>query len=168
MNAGHADRVEFMSSKREGFSRRQTQGHATTSRGLHRCPLYASISRSIPTRTARRVRSSSQSISNSAKELGLWFRGYPVFAESPCLRHERVTGVRYGLNMSQTRALVDCPVCGGSFEAMGSDGVLVHLLAFHPRSAEAHWVIEQLARLETLPHGRSATTTATGSHLSVA
>ena len=91
-----------------------------------------------------------------------------MFAESPCLRHERVTGVRYGLNMRQWRTLADCPVCGGSFEVVGSGGVLVHLLAFHPRSAEAHWVIEQLARMDTLPHIRSATITATGSHLSVA
>ena len=91
-----------------------------------------------------------------------------MFAESPCLRHERVTGVRYGQNMGPSRALADCPVCGGSFESMGPGGVLVHLLAFHPHSAEAHWVIEQLARLDTLPHGTSATITATGSHLSVA
>jgi len=168
MNAGHGDRVKFMSSKREGFSRRQTQGHATTSRGLHRCPLHASISRSIPTRTARRGPVLLAVDQQLGEGTGFWFRGYPVFAESPCLRHERVTGVRYGLNMSQSRALADCTVCGGSFEAMGSGGVLVHLLAFHPRSAEAHWVIEQLARMDTLPHIRSATITATGSHLSVA
>jgi hypothetical protein len=87
MNAGHGDRVEFMSSKREGFSRRQTQGHATTSRGLHRCPLYASISRSIPTRTARRVRSSSQSISNSAKELG------SGSADIPCSPNRHVSAM---------------------------------------------------------------------------
>jgi hypothetical protein len=91
-----------------------------------------------------------------------------MFAESPFLRQKRVTGVRYGQNMSRSRTFADCPVCGGSFESMGPGGMLVHLLAFHPHSPEAHWVIEQLARLDTLPHGRSATVSATGSHLSVA
>ena len=75
----------------------------------------------------------------------LGYRGCLVFAESPCFRQERFTGGRYVQNMSPSRALGNCPVCGGSFEAVGPGGVLVHLLAFHPHSAEAHWVIDQLA-----------------------
>ena len=95
----------------------------------------------------------------------LGYRGCLVFAESPCFRQERFTGGRYVQNMSPSRALGDCPVCGGSFEAVGPGGVLVHLLAFHPHSAEAHWVIDQLARSDTHPHGRAARITAAGSHL---
>jgi hypothetical protein len=91
-----------------------------------------------------------------------------MFAESPCLRQERVTGVRYGQNMSASPALADCPVCGGSFEAMGPGGVLVHLLALHPHSSEAHWVIEQLALSDAFPNGRSARITRTGLPLRVA
>ena len=83
------------------------------------------------------------------------YAGNSVFPESPCFGQERFTEGRYLHTMSPSWALADCPVCGVSFEAVGPDGVLVHLLASHPRSAAARWVDEQLAGSDPVWHGRS-------------
>ena len=40
-----------------------------------------------------------------------------------------------------------CPVCGGRFRFVGPDGVLAHLTAVHPFSAESRWISRQLALL---------------------
>ena len=44
-----------------------------------------------------------------------------------------------------------CPVCGGRFRLEGTDGVLAHVTAFHPFSAESRWIARQLALLNTAP-----------------
>lgn len=37
-----------------------------------------------------------------------------------------------------------CPVCGGLFELMGPDGLMVHLVGFHPDSDLAQRVMREL------------------------
>jgi hypothetical protein len=44
-----------------------------------------------------------------------------------------------------------CPVCGGRFRLEGPDGVLAHVTAFHPFSAESRWIARQLALLNPAP-----------------
>jgi hypothetical protein len=113
---------------------------------------------------ARRLRSASDLCPNrpphkvgaSSARAGLnHYPGNSVFPESPCFGQERFTEGRYLHTMSPSWALADCPVCGVSFEAVGPDGVLVHLLASHPRTAAARWVDEQLAGSDPVWHGRS-------------
>jgi len=44
-----------------------------------------------------------------------------------------------------------CPVCAGRFRLEGPDGVLAHVTAFHPFSAESRWIARQLALLNPAP-----------------
>jgi hypothetical protein len=40
--------------------------------------------------------------------------------------------------------LARCPVCDQELPLDGPDGVMVHLLAIHPDSAEARWITNEL------------------------
>jgi hypothetical protein len=63
-----------------------------------------------------------------------------------------------------------CPVCIHDLRLCGPDGVMVHLLATHADSPEAHWVMKQLGVLvlarpadtKNLSRQSSATASATG------
>lgn len=47
----------------------------------------------------------------------------------------------------ETEYLARCPVCDQELPSSGHDGVMVHLLAIHPDSTEARWVMNQLGEL---------------------
>jgi hypothetical protein len=40
-----------------------------------------------------------------------------------------------------------CTYCGSVVAPDGPDGLFVHLLAWHPDSADARWIMRELARL---------------------
>jgi len=49
--------------------------------------------------------------------------------------------------------LARCSVCDQELPLLGPDGVIVHLLAIHPNSAEARWVMNELGLLVRQPSG---------------
>ena len=44
-----------------------------------------------------------------------------------------------------------CPVCNHDLPLCGPDGVMIHVLATHADSPEAHWVMKQLGVLVLAP-----------------
>jgi hypothetical protein len=43
-----------------------------------------------------------------------------------------------------------CTYCGAVVAPDGPDGLIVHLLAFHPDTPDAQWVMREVARLPLL------------------
>lgn len=44
--------------------------------------------------------------------------------------------------------LANCPICREPFEVDGPAGVLVHLVALHPDTDQARWVVGQVSLLD--------------------
>ena len=77
--------------------------------------------------------------------IGRWLKPVPLTEEErawwPTRKaDEQVPG-------KETEYLATCPVCDQELPLSGHDGVMVHLLALHPNSTEARWVMNQLGEL---------------------
>src|SRR6266511_4710987 len=88
-------------------------------------------------------------------------RACPSFTDATDSGRRSVTSVRktpscrcllplYGRRPG-LECFASCPVCNDDLPLCGPDGVMVHVLATHADSPEAHWVMKQLGVLVLAP-----------------
>jgi len=79
--------------------------------------------------------------------IGPWLKSVPLTEEERAWWPIRKADEQVPGKETALEYLARCPVCDQELPLSGHDGVMVHLLAIHPDSTEAHWVMNQLGEL---------------------